>query len=120
MERTLSPAELAELLAADPARVVLLDVRRRPAFEADPRVIPGAAWRDPDAVGAWATGLPSGVPVVVYCVHGHEVSNGVVDRLRGLGLDVALVEGGIEAWKAAGGAMAVGAPMPVQAEGRAP
>ena len=119
MERTLSPTDLAPLLAADPARVVLLDVRRRPAFEADPCLIPGAVWRDPHAVDAWAAELPAGAPAVVYCVHGHEVSHAVVDRLRGLGLDAALVEGGLEGWKAAGGAV-VGAPMPAQAEGGAP
>lgn len=41
--------------------------------------------------------------MVAYCVHGHEVSRGVVDRLRALGLEAALLEGGIETWKAAGG-----------------
>ncbi len=102
MERTLSPADARALLAG-PAPVTLLDVRRRQAFEADPRVVPGAVWRDPRAVDAWAAGLPAGASVVVYCVHGHEVSNGVVDRLRDLGLDAALIEGGIEDWKATGG-----------------
>jgi rhodanese-related sulfurtransferase len=29
----------------------------------------------------------------------------VVDRLRALGIEAALLEGGIEAWKAAGGAV---------------
>jgi rhodanese-related sulfurtransferase len=43
--------------------------------------------------------------VVVYCVHGHEVSNGVVARLRDLGLEALLLEGGIEAWKASGGSV---------------
>lgn len=115
MERTMSPAGLKAVLAAGPAaRVAVLDVRRRVAFEADPRMIPGAAWRDPHRVDAWAAELAPGAPVVVYCVHGHEVSNGVVDRLRALGFDAALVEGGIEAWKAAGGAMAA------RAEGDAP
>lgn len=41
MERTLSPAGLKALLEAA-ARTTLLDVRRRPAFEADPRLIPDA------------------------------------------------------------------------------
>ena len=107
MERTVSPTDLEAMLAgAGPSvRPALLDVRRRPAFEADPRVIPGAVWKDPQAVETWAAELPAGAPVVVYCVHGHEVSRGVVDRLRGLGFDAALVEGGIEAWEAAGGAV---------------
>lgn len=102
MERSLSPTELMGMLAR-PDPPLLLDVRRRPAFEADPRTLPGAAWRDPNDVEAWARELPAGATVVVWCVHGHEISNGVVDRLRELGFDAALIEGGIEAWKAAGG-----------------
>ena len=107
MERTVSPTDLKAMLAgAGPsARVTLLDVRRRPAFEADPHMIPGAVWRDPHRVDAWAAELVPGTSVVVYCVHGHEVSNGVVDRLRALGFDAALLGGGIEAWKAAGSAV---------------
>lgn len=101
MDRTLSPAGLKARLAGT-ARVTLLDVRRPAAFEADPRVIPGAVWKDPHRVGAWAADLPPGVPVVVYCVHGHEVSNGVADHLRSLGFDAAVIEGGFEGWKAAG------------------
>lgn len=98
MRSSISPEGLRVVLAC-PARLTLLDVRRRSAFEADPRVIPSATWRDPEAVDLWARDLPREVPVVVYCVHGHEVSQGVVDRLQGLGLDAALVEGGIEAWR---------------------
>ena len=102
MERTLAPTELMTLLAGTD-RPLLLDVRRRPAFEADPSTLPEAGWRDPQAVEIWAAELPRDRPVIVYCVHGHEVSNRVVDRLRELGFDAALIEGGIEAWKAAGG-----------------
>jgi rhodanese-related sulfurtransferase len=102
MERTMSCGVLRELVVG-PAKFVLLDVRRRPAFDADPRMIPGAIWRDPEQAGTWAAGLSHDRPLVVYCVHGHEVSRGVVDHLRALGLDAALLEGGIEAWQATGG-----------------
>jgi rhodanese-related sulfurtransferase len=101
MEPTVTCAALSDLVSG--RQVVLLDVRRRPAFDAEPRRIPGAVWQDPDQVGAWAAGLSPDVPVIAYCVHGHEVSRGVVDRLRALGIEAALLEGGIEAWKAAGG-----------------
>lgn len=97
MRSSMSPQGLKAVLAG-PARVTLLDVRRRAAFEADPRVIPSAIWRDPETVDLWARDLPREVPVVVYCVRGHEVSQGVVHRLQGLGIDAALIEGGIEAW----------------------
>jgi thiosulfate sulfurtransferase len=102
MRTSMSPEGLKAVLVG-PAGVTLLDVRRRAAFEADPRVIPSAIWRDPETVDLWARDLPREMPVVVYCVHGHEVSQGVVDRLQGLVLDAALIEGGIEAWKASGG-----------------
>jgi rhodanese-related sulfurtransferase len=106
MKRTLTCA-LLKALITDRARVALLDVRRRPAFEAEPGLIPGAVWRDPEQVDRWAGSLSPDRSVVVYCVHGHEVSRGVVDRLRGLGLEALLLEGGIEAWKAAGGPVTV-------------
>jgi hypothetical protein len=53
---------------------MVVDVRKRPAFEAAPSMLPGAVGRDPHAVEQWAAELPSGGSVVVYCVHGHEVS----------------------------------------------
>ena len=102
MEETLTCAALNALIA-DRADVAVLDVRRRPAFEAAPRLIPGAVRKEPEEVEIWADALNQNRPVVVYCVHGHEVSKGVVDRLRTLGFEAALLEGGIEAWKASGG-----------------
>jgi thiosulfate sulfurtransferase len=102
LERTLTCAALSALVAGRKS-ITVLDVRRRPAFEADPRLIPGAVWKDPEQVGNWAAGLNRERPIVVYCVHGHEVSHGAVDRLRALGFPAALLEGGIEAWKASGG-----------------
>jgi rhodanese-related sulfurtransferase len=106
MERTITCSALREA-AASGAKIVLLDVRRRPAFDADPGLIPGAVWKDPEQAGTWAAGLSQDVPVIAYCVHGHEVSRGVVDRLRALGIKAALLEGGFEAWKAAGGPVTV-------------
>jgi rhodanese-related sulfurtransferase len=102
MERTLT-CVLLKALIADRVSIALLDVRRRSPFEAEPRVIPGAVWKNPAQVESWAAELNPDRPIIVYCVHGHEVSNGVVDRLRERGFDAALLEGGIEAWKASGG-----------------
>lgn len=104
MERTLTCA-LLKALITNGARIALLDVRRRPAFEAEPQLIPGAVWRDPEQVDRWAAELSPDRSVVGYCVHGHEVSRTVIERLRGLGLEAALLEGGLEAWKAAGGSV---------------
>ena len=102
MQRTLTCAALSALVARRES-VTVLDVRRQPAFEADPRLILGAVWKDPEQVTNWAAELNQERSIVVYCVHGHEVSHGAVDRLRALGFQAALLEGGIEAWKASGG-----------------
>ena len=83
--------------------LLVIDVRKRPAFEADRAMVPGVVWRDPHAVEQWAAELSSGGSIVVYCVHGHEVSRGVRDALRRRGLMASIIEGGIEGWRAAGG-----------------
>jgi Fe-Mn family superoxide dismutase len=102
MDPCLLPETLMGLLkTSQPPRVV--DVRRRPAFEADPAMVPGAVWRDPRAVEEWAAELPLGCSLAVYCVHGHEVSRGVRDALRRRGVMAGIIEGGIEGWRAAGG-----------------
>lgn len=87
---------------ADVGRTRLIDVRRAPVFALADSLIAGARWHDPAAVDTWAATLPPGEPVIVYCVHGHEVSQGAAARLRAAGLDARFLIGGIEAWKAAG------------------
>ena len=101
MERTLACAALNTLIAGH-ADITILDVRRRAAFAAEPRLIPGAVWKNPEQVADWAGGLNRNRSVVVYCVHGHEVSHGVVGHLRALGFEAVLLEGGIAAWRASG------------------
>lgn len=81
---------------------LLLDVRRAAAFERADSLIPGARWCDPEQVSQWVGGLPAGAACVVYCVHGHEVSQGTAQRLREAGVDARYLQGGIEGWKAAG------------------
>jgi rhodanese-related sulfurtransferase len=102
MDRCLLPETLMSLLRT-PQPPLVADVRRRPAFEADRTMLPDAIWRDPNAVERWATELPSGCSIAVYCVHGHEVSRGVRDALRRRGVMAGIIEGGIEGWRAAGG-----------------
>lgn len=66
----------------------------------------GALTRDPDRVSSWAGELPAASTVVVYCVHGHEVSQGVARALAERGIAASFLEGGLEeGWKAAGGAL---------------
>ena len=95
----LSVAEFRRLLDTE-APPLVIDVRRGARYlEAQDR-LRGALRRDPDAVGEWSRTLPAATEVVVYCVHGHEVSQTVA---RQIGARYLL--GGIEAWRAAGGAM---------------
>ena len=84
---------------------VLLDVRRAPVFAQADAMLAGALWRDPAEVDGWASAVPAQRAVVVYCVHGHEVSQRCAARLAELGLAVRFLEGGYEAWRAAGGAL---------------
>jgi rhodanese-related sulfurtransferase len=102
MDPCLFPETLMGLLnTSQPPMVV--DVRKRPAFETDPAMVPGAVWRDPHAVEQWAAKLPPGCSLAVYCAHGHEVSRGVRAALRRCGVMAGIIEGGIEGWRAAGG-----------------
>jgi rhodanese-related sulfurtransferase len=85
---------------------LIIDVRRERAFRAATDMIAGALWRDPERVAEWAGELPRASRVVAYCVHGHEVSQGVAKALAGRGLSAQYLQGGIEeGWKAAGGAL---------------
>ncbi len=103
MNRTLSPHELTQQLAASNT-LQILDVRRRVDLDAAVERIPGAAWCDPESIAVWGAALPKDREVVVYCVRGGSVSNSVIDTLRARGIAARYIEGGITAWKAAGGA----------------
>ena len=87
-------------LAASRSGALLIDVRRKTAFRDAGEMIAGALRRDPDAASEWAKSLPSAANVVVYCVHGHEVSQGVAQALADGGIEARYLEGGIEGWKA--------------------
>lgn len=88
--------------ADDIANALILDVRRAGAFAHAATMLPGASWRDPASVGAWAAELPAQAEVVVYCVYGHEVGRARALRLRAAGLHARYLSGGIDGWQAAG------------------
>jgi rhodanese-related sulfurtransferase len=81
---------------------VLVDVRRREAYDKADSVIPTAVWRDHKAAPEWGRDLPRGRDVVVYCVHGHQVSESAAALLRAAGVAAFYLDGGIEGWRAAG------------------
>jgi len=95
----ISPSQLRSEIAGKNAPI-LIDVRRRPTFVGADEMIAGALRREPEQVHGWAKSLPSASSVVVYCVHGHEVSQGVAAALNESGIAARYLEGGLEAWKA--------------------
>lgn len=98
MKKTLTPGELRhELASARPPLVI--DVRRADDKEGGPEGIPGADWRAPALLEDWAGGIPAGAEVVVYCVRGGSVSQGVQAALEARGVKARYVEGGLAAWQ---------------------
>lgn len=98
----ISPEELSELVGT-PKAPIIVDVRRRSAYEADLRILPTAKWRDHREVETWCPTGTSGHGMVVYCQHGHAVSQSAGARLRARGVAARVLAGGIEGWRAAGG-----------------
>jgi rhodanese-related sulfurtransferase len=99
MDASISSAELSKALRGS-APPLVIDVRRNARFRESPYFVKGALRRDPDRLPDWQPSLPDG-PKVVYCVHGHEVSQ---NAARALG--ARYLEGGIEAWRESGGELA--------------
>jgi rhodanese-related sulfurtransferase len=98
--RTIKPVDL------NPDAVLVFDVRREADYAASNETIPGALWKNPDKIDAWIGAVPRTLDVVIYCVRGGTVSNSVVDRLQAAGVKARFIEGGLEAYKAAGGKVA--------------
>ena len=102
---------------------LVVDVRRAEAFDADSVIISSAIWRDPFTPDVWLKFLPRHREIVMYCVHGHEISKNACSAVRSAGLTAHYLEGGIEAWKEAKGAttrkgVIAGIPSPVTAPSR--
>jgi rhodanese-related sulfurtransferase len=95
MDASITPAALQQSLrsAASP---LVIDVRRHERFREARDLVRGALRRDPLRVAEWAKTLPASASVVVYCVHGHEVSQDAARSLRAQGVEAGVLEGGIE------------------------
>ncbi len=98
---SISPQSLYAGIGSAAAPLVI-DVRRGAAFDADDHMLVAAVRRDPDDIAGWWRGLAAHRPVVVYCVHGHEVSQQVAATLRGGGIDARWLDDGIAGWAEAG------------------
>jgi len=85
---------------------IVIDVRRQPAFTSSTVMLQGALRRDPERVREWAKSLPRASSAVVYCVHGHEVSQNTAAALSEQGVAARYLDGGIEeGWKTQGGSV---------------
>jgi rhodanese-related sulfurtransferase len=76
----------------------LVDVRRQDAFGNDDLII-GALHRPPEEVEHWRKEFSASRPIVAYCNHGREVSQGVAAALRGARVEAVYREGCISGWK---------------------
>lgn len=103
MERSIKAQDLQSNLN----KVTLIDVRRKADLETDTSTLPGATWHDPEQIETWAAQLPKDKEVVLYCVRGGSVSNSVLDNLRSKNISARFIEGGIVAWKEAGGTVVI-------------
>lgn len=101
----ISPAGLKTLLGSA-APLVILDIRKRAAFDESGLTLSGAEWRNPAGIAHWIDDLPKDRTLIVHCVHGHEVSQLAGQTLRDAGLDARVLFGGIEGWRDAGGDVA--------------
>ena len=81
------------------AAPLIIDVRAAEAFHSDATMIAGATWRDPSAVMTWRKYIPLHRSVVVYCVHGLEISKNACAALREIGINAVTLEGGIHGWQ---------------------
>jgi rhodanese-related sulfurtransferase len=100
MDASISTATLKQSIRSSEPPLVI-DVRRTERFRESPYLLKGALRRDPEKVLEWKKSLPRSASVVVYCVHGHEVSQGVAKALQ-----AKYLEGGLEHWKEEGGDLA--------------
>src|SRR5262249_20909975 len=98
MPAATSVSDLSKVLGT-PRAPIVVDVRRDEAFKTAKHLIAGAIWRSPQRVQHWREGLSSNRPLVVYCAHGQEVSQGIAEALDAAGASASYLTGGFGAWE---------------------
>lgn len=96
----ISAEKLFRLLGSSQTPVII-DVRDQDGFEARPSIIPSSFRRSHQDAAAWGEPYRQST-VTVVCSKGKKLSEGVAAHLRLLGARAEILEGGIEAWTAAG------------------
>ncbi len=99
MDMGITPAALKQSLQSSRPPLIV-DVRRNERFYEATDLIAGALRCGPLRLGSLEERQPRGADGGVYCVHGHEVSQGVAQALG-----ARYLEGGIEHWRESGGAL---------------
>lgn len=100
--KAISVATLSGCLM-EPKQPVLIDVRRESARQASGMTIAKSIWRDPAQWLNWKDEVAAlSEPVVFFCVHGHEISQGLTAALRAMGKDARYLEGGFSEWQTVG------------------
>ena len=98
----ISPEELIALVGTAKCPPVF-DVRREEAFRSAETMVPAAHWRDHRAAAHWAEEVPAGGEAIVYCAHGHQVSQAAASLLHQAGRRARVLAGGFDGYVAAGG-----------------
>ncbi|SCB57497.1 hypothetical protein GA0061105_102490 [Rhizobium aethiopicum] len=96
----ISPEKLSRLIGT-PGAPCIIDVRTDEDFALDPRLVPGSIRYGHADVGSWAGSIDADA-VVLVCQRGAKLSHGVAAHLRHAGIEAESLEGGFEAWAAAG------------------
>ena len=97
---TITSAQLSRLIGL-PETPAIVDGRIDEDLALDPHLLPGAVRRNLTEASAWAADF-SGKRVVVVCQRGGKLSQGAAAWLRHEGVAAESLEGGFEAWVAAG------------------
>jgi len=97
---SISYEKLARIIGT-PRAPLLLDVRSEEDFANDPRLLPSATRIDDRALADLSVRL-GGQPSITVCQAGHRRSQGAAAWLRAEGSSSEYLDGGFEAWRAAG------------------
>ncbi len=101
---TVSLTELQQELGTSAAPVII-DVRPPDVFLQADSFLSGALKRPAAWIRDWAPSLPADRSVVLYCEGGGETSRNAALELGPLGRRARFLNGGLRAWRAAGGAV---------------
>ena len=97
---TISVDKLSRLFGT-PGCPSLIDVRTDEDFAGDPRLLPGSVRRPHASVSDWSGSLEASSAIVI-CQRGRKLSEGVAAWLRHGDIAAEALEGGFDAWAAAG------------------